>query len=137
MNLPDFLEAVVRWAGDRPDVVVAALVGSHARGGATDASDVDLVILTPDAAKYVAHPAWLARFGEVARHEVEDWGRLVSVRAFYADGLEVEYGFAAPDWAGVPTDAGTVRVVSDGMRILYDPRASSPPCGGRHRHPRG
>jgi hypothetical protein len=44
------------------------------------------------------------------------------VRAFYESGLEVEYGFTTPDWAETPTDAGTMRVVTDGMRVVYDPQ---------------
>ena len=60
----------------------------------------------------------LARSSNVDRRT---WGQVTSLRAFYKDGLEVEYGFSTRDWANVPMDAGSVRVVSDGMRILFDP----------------
>lgn len=43
------------------------------------------------------------------------------MRAFYDSGLEVEYGFATPDWAALPLDAGTRRAVADGVKVLYDP----------------
>jgi hypothetical protein len=38
-------------------------------------------------------------------------------------GLEVEVGTALPSWAATePVDAGTSRVVTDGMSVLYDPQ---------------
>jgi hypothetical protein len=39
------------------------------------------------------------------------------VEAFLA---EVEFGFAAPDWAAMPLDDGTRRVVAGGLRLLLD-----------------
>jgi hypothetical protein len=62
-------------------------------------------------------------FGGVAACREEDWGKVTSLRVFYQGGLEVEYGFALPGWAGVPVDPGTSRVVSGGMKVLYDPQA--------------
>ena len=65
-------------------------------------------------------PSWLAHFGDVQRHTIENWGRLTSLRAGYASGLEVEFGLALPQWATEP-DSGTERVVRDGMKVLWDP----------------
>src|SRR5687768_9570365 len=121
MNVSTFLDLFGRWAGEQPDVDAVALVGSHARDAAREGADVDLLILTADPAKYVQDHSWLAVFGEVRELRVENWGRVTSLRTFYAEGLEVEYGFAAPDWAAVPMDAGSVSVISDGMKILFDP----------------
>lgn len=37
-------------------------------------------------------------------------------------GVEIEFGFTQPTWASVdPVDAGTHRVVRDGLRPLFDP----------------
>ena len=36
-------------------------------------------------------------------------------------GLEIEYNFSTPSWASLPVDAGTRRVLNDGVKILYDP----------------
>jgi len=33
----------------------------------------------------------------------------------------IEYNFSTPSWAAIPVDAGTRRVVNDGMKILFDP----------------
>lgn len=121
MNVSDFLEVFSRWAGVQPDVKGIALVGSYARDAATVGSDVDLLILTTDAARYISDRSWLSLFGEVRECRVEDWGKVTSLRTFYQDGLEVEYGFSTPEWAVMPMDAASFRVVLDGMKVLFDP----------------
>ena len=121
MTPDDLVDAVAAWAVAQPDVAGAALVGSHARGEARPDSDVDFVILTDDSARYTAVHDWAAAFGRVTSTSVEDWGRVRSVRVHYVDGLEAEFGFAAPDWASTPCDAGTRDVVDGGFRILADP----------------
>jgi len=45
---------------------------------------------------------------------------VTSLRVYYVDGLEVEYGLASPEWASIPLDEGTQWVISGGMRILLD-----------------
>ena len=117
-----FLEAFSRWARTQPDIVAAALVGSHARGAATEGSDIDLVILTPAVDRYLRDRSWVSVFGKSAECREENYGRVTSVRAFYESGLEVEYGFTTPDWAEAPVDEGTLRVVAGGMKVLHDPR---------------
>jgi hypothetical protein len=120
MNVSAFLEAFSYWASAQPDVKAVALVGSYARSAATEGSDVDLLILTTDVAKYISDRSWVSLFGEAPECSVEDWGKVTSLRTFYKSGLEVEYGFSTPDWAKRPMDAGSLRVVSDGMKILLD-----------------
>jgi uncharacterized protein len=122
VDVKAFLDKFSGWASLRPDIEGVALVGSYARGVADEESDVDLIILTKQSERYLSDPAWAATFGEVTERKVEDWGRVKSLRVFYKDGLEVEYGFALPDWADIPSDAGTHRVVKGGMKILFDPR---------------
>jgi len=122
MIVPALLEAFVRWARSQPDIEAVALVGSHARGTATESSDVDLVILTPDVERYLRERSWVSLFGKVAECLEEDYGMVTSVRTFYESGLEVEYGFTVPDWAHPPVDEATLNVVRDGMKILHDPQ---------------
>lgn len=122
MNVSAFLEAVGRWARTQPDIEAVALVGSYARDAATESSDVDLVILTSGVDRYLRDRSWVSLFGEAGECREEDYGRVTSVRVFYRGGLEVEYGFTTPDWAEVPIDEGTLRVITDGMKVLHDPR---------------
>lgn len=121
MDVSALLRGAVAWAEGEPDVVGVALVGSHARGSARPDSDVDLVILARDPQPYLRDTRWPQRFGPVASCEPEDWGRVTSLRVLYEGGLEVEFGLTTPEWAELPVDAGTRRVVRDGMRVLHDP----------------
>lgn len=114
------LRDVCAWAQSEPALEAVALVGSQARGDATPHSDVDLVVLTARVAELLEDRAWVARFGQVKRVEREQWGRVTSLRVWYANGQEVEFGLTTPDWATSP-DAGTYRVVSDGIEVLWDP----------------
>jgi uncharacterized protein len=121
MHIEAFLFAFERWARAQTDIEGVGLVGSHARGTATEESDVDLLILTAKRERYFLDQTWVSLFGEIGKSQLEDWGKVESLRIHYRNGLEVEYGFATPDWARSPIDVGTLRVVSDGIRILYDP----------------
>jgi predicted nucleotidyltransferase len=122
LNVSAFLEAFSRWARTQPDIVAVVLVGSHARDAATESSDVDLVILTSVVDRYLRDRSWVSVFGESSECREEDYGRVTSVRAFYESGLEVEYGLTTPDWADAPVDEGTLGVVTEGMKVLYDPQ---------------
>jgi len=119
-HIRDFLDAFVTWASNQADVQGIALVGSYARAAGRDDSDIDLVILTDQPSKYLADLTWIERFGVVEKHQNEDYGKLISVRVWYQNGAEVEYGFTTPDWAAAPLDAGTSRVISDGMIVLFE-----------------
>jgi predicted nucleotidyltransferase len=116
------LESVTAWVKNRPDVQAAALVGSYAREAATERSDVDLLILTTEVEKYFQSPQWMSIFGEVDEYDVENWGKVEALRVFYKNAVEVEYNFSTPDWADIPVDEGTRRVVIGGLKILFDPQ---------------
>lgn len=115
-----FLNDFIAWAGAQPDIQAVALVGSYARNAATASSDVDLVVIVGNIDTYVQNTCWIEQFGVVERRRIEDYGKLVSVRAWYADGREIEYGITDASWAALPLDAGTQRVISDGMRVLFE-----------------
>lgn len=117
--IDNLLRKVLEWAVDRPNIHAIALVGSHARGAARPDSDVDLILLAERPQDFVANIEWLGTFGTVVRQVVEDWGRVTSVRAWYASGLEVEFGLASVEWATRP-DEGTHRVLEGGACVLMD-----------------
>ena len=119
-DIRDFLNPFIDWASDKPDVQGVALVGSYARGEAKDDSDIDLVILTDQPQKYLADLKWIERFGEPEKVQLEDYGRLQSLRVWYKNGVEVEYGITEPDWASVPLDPGTREVILGGMVVLFE-----------------
>jgi streptomycin adenylyltransferase len=115
-----FLLDLRQWAEQQKQIAGVLLVGSHARGQAREDSDVDVVLLALNLERYLEDRAWVGQFGAVARVEEEDWGRVTSLRVWYAGGLEVEFSWTEPDWASLPPDPGTQRVVSDGARIVWD-----------------
>ena len=109
------------WAERRPDVCGAALVGSWARGTARVTSDVDVVLLTTEPARYVDDVDWLHDLGAVRLVRTRSWGAVTERRVALPSGLEVELGIGSPSWASTdPVDPGTRRVVADGLRGLYD-----------------
>ena len=115
-----FLNEFTAWASVQSDMHAVALVGSYARNAATSTSDIDLVVITNCPDNYLRDLGWTRQFGQVRRQQIEDYGKLISVRVWYADGREVEYGIADESWAAVPLDAGTRRVISDGIRVLFE-----------------
>jgi predicted nucleotidyltransferase len=96
-GLRDFLTGFLSWASEQPDVQGIALVGSYARGAARDDSDIDFVILTDQPHQYLEDVAWIDRFGLVEKHQTEDYGKLTSLRVWYQNGMEVEYGITIKD----------------------------------------
>ena len=95
-HIQDFLNAFVNWASAQEDVEGIVLVGSYARGEARDDSDIDLVLLTKKVDRYLENVTWLERFGVVENYQIEDYGKLISIRVWYQNGVEVEYGITMP-----------------------------------------
>jgi predicted nucleotidyltransferase len=96
-HIRDFLNAFVQWASVQEDIQGVALVGSYARGAAQEDSDIDLIILTDQPQIYLADLIWIERFGVVEKHQIEDYGKLTSLRVWYQRGHEVEYGITVLD----------------------------------------
>jgi hypothetical protein len=115
-----FLKEFTEWAAGQADIQAVGLVGSYARGTAKESSDVDLVVIARNPEEYLRSTAWAGHFGQVERQQTEDYGLLTSLRVWYADGKEVEYGFTDDRWAATPLDEGTRRVIADGMRVLFE-----------------
>lgn len=118
---------VARWAEKQADVRGLAVVGSWARGDADKDSDVDFVLLVDQPDAYLNDAAWIEQFGAMALIRTKRWGVLTERRLALPSGLEVDVGIAPVSWAAkTPIDAGTIdvgtrQVVSDGIRVVYDP----------------
>ena len=110
-SVDNLINQFTDWAKSEVEIIGVALVGSHARGEAKPDSDIDLVIITSDPTSYINDLSWIGTFGEIKRYKVEDWGLLISLRVFFSGGPEVEFGIASLEWAAIPPDAGTARVV--------------------------
>lgn len=115
-----FLEEIANWASAQSDIQALALVGSYARGAAKETSDVDLVLITANPRRYLEDTGWIEQFGSVERRQTEDYGALTSLRVWYTDRREIEYGIADEKWASIPLDEGSRRVISDGMKVLFE-----------------
>ena len=128
-QVAQFLQEFAQWAAAQPGIAAVALVGSYARGAATATSDIDLVLLASDPRKYLDDTGWVERFGAVQQRQFEGYGKVTSVRVWYADGREVEYGLTDETWGADPADAGTQRVIADGMRVLFERKPLLSQCG--------
>jgi predicted nucleotidyltransferase len=115
-----FLTEFTQWAASQPGMLAVALVGSHARINATESSDVDLVIVARDPTEYVQDTRWAHHFGTISRQQIENYGKVTSLRVWYSTCHEVEYGFTDETWYALPLDEGTKKVISDGMQILTE-----------------
>jgi len=84
---------------------------------------VDLLIITRETKKYTESDNWLTMLGEPPVIRRQQWGTVTERRVCLPSGLEVEFGITTKDWVSIsPIDNGTLRVVSDGMKAIYDPR---------------
>jgi 3-methyladenine DNA glycosylase AlkD len=69
---------------------------------------------------YLLNTGWIGQFGALVKEQVEDYGKVTSLRVWYQDGFEVEFGLSVPDWAVMPVDSGTDRVIMDGIKVLLE-----------------
>lgn len=100
------------------------LLGSWARGTATQASDVDLVVVTREPASYTTGEEWIAGLPGARLHRTQPWGSILTERRLVLpSGLEIDVGITDPRWASTDSvDEGTASVIADGgLRALYDP----------------
>jgi hypothetical protein len=63
---------------------------------------------------------WTSLFGNVVREQTEQYGKCTSLRVWYDDGIEVEYAFVDEDWAALPVAEDTRKIVSDGMKVMFE-----------------
>ena len=120
LNVRTFLQNVVEWAKNEPDLLALALVGSYARGEASPESDVDLILLLRNPKEYLKDRDWISEFGEPGPIVQEEWGKVTSLRVLYADGLEVEFGLANLEWGSDSSDEGDAQVIKNGLVVLYE-----------------
>ena len=115
------LQEFKKWSDYQNQIKGVAIVGSFARGDFHSKSDVDLVIISTNKEVTIQDILSEFKYDVVNRHQLEQWGPfLTSLRIFYDNEIEVEYGVTTNVWVKEPLDKGTKEVVSNGFKILLD-----------------
>lgn len=115
------LSKIASWARNEKSISSLAIVGSYAIGTQTETSDLDIVVVSKKKETLLLNRNWTNLFGKKVKEEIENWGMLTSIRVWYIDIGEVEFGLVPHEWVRVPSNEGTTRVVNDGMHVVYDP----------------
>lgn len=115
-----FFEELKVYASETSHIESIIIVGSFARGTNTESSDLDIVIITSNKSGMIADQGFIQEFGEVYKQQTEYYGACMSIRVWYKDGKEVEFGIVEPSWISMPLDAGTDQVLSDGYKVIVD-----------------
>jgi len=117
----EFLEKLKRFAAEEFAIVAIVVVGSYARGTAGADSDIDLVLITNNRAQFLDERRWIEQFGKVDSCELEDYGLVQSLRVFFENGPEVEFGITSLDWVAETELGSTGAILAGGYLVIYDP----------------
>ena len=119
-NIENFLNELKKYAENSSSIQSLIIVGSYARNTFTENSDLDICIITENKSDIILNTEFVSLFGEVEKKQIEYYGACTSIRVWYKNGLEVEYGIVEPSWIKCPLDSGTQRVLKDGYKIILD-----------------
>lgn len=114
------LKDIKQWAENEKQVESIIVVGAYARGTYKKTSDIDLVIITSNKKEMLKNQNFIKVFGDVNKSQIEYYGACTSIRVWYKDGKEVEFGIVNPTWIEKPLDNGTNKVLSDGFKVIID-----------------
>lgn len=118
--IKDFINSLKEFSENDPHIESVIIVGSYARGTNKKSSDLDIVIITSNKTEMITNQDFIQGFGEVTQKQTEYYGACTSIRVWYKNGQEVEFGIVEPSWIEKPLDSGTNKVLSDGYRIILD-----------------
>lgn len=116
----EYIKAFEKWSNEQIDIKGVAVAGSFARGDFHSQSDIDLVIICANKEETLEQIKKDFRFHPIEKSSLEEWGILTSLRIFYCNGLEVEYGIVTDEWVKAPLDEGTKRVITNGFAIMTE-----------------
>ncbi|MBT9257674.1 nucleotidyltransferase domain-containing protein [Phycicoccus sp. KQZ13P-1] len=115
------IEHARRWAAGQGDVRACVVVGSYAYNAPRMGSDVDIIIVTEERARYLHDLEFAAGIAPKARLiRSEEWGALTERRVRLPSGLIVEFGIVDPSWCSLPLDPGTEQVLGRACWVLHD-----------------
>ncbi|MDE6406552.1 MAG: nucleotidyltransferase domain-containing protein, partial [Lachnospiraceae bacterium] len=109
--IENFINALKDFSANTSYIESVIIVGSYARGTNKESSDLDIVIITPNKSEMVRNQDFVQNFGEVLKKQTEYYGACTSIRVWYKNGQEVEFGIVEPSWIAIPLDTGTNRVL--------------------------
>jgi len=112
------LAPIIHWCRTDGRVKELLLVGSYAREEQRPDSDIDLVLIS-DNKESLLELDWIELYGRTSQVSREEYGACTSIRVFYEDGSEIEYGIVDMSWLSLPLDPGTERVLYDGHVVLF------------------
>ena len=118
--IKNFFAALKEYARSNSHIESVIIVGSYARGTNKKSSDLDIVIITSNKKEMITNQNFIQGFGDVSQKRTEYYGACTSVRVWYKNGQEIEFGFVEPSWIEKPLDNGTNKVLSDGYKIVLD-----------------
>lgn len=116
----DFFNELKEYARNTSHIEGIIIIGSYARGTNKENSDLDIVIITSNKSGMIANQDFTQDFGKVYKQQIEYYGACTSIRVWYEDEKEVEFGIVEPSWISMPLDTGTHKVLSDGYKIIID-----------------
>ena len=119
-KLEKFVIDIKAWAEKDIHIESIIIVGSYARGKNKETSDIDFCVITTTTAEMVENQDFVELFGEFEKKQTEYYGACTSIRVWYKDAPEVEFGIVEPSWIATPLDEGTHKVLSDGYKVVTD-----------------
>ena len=96
------------------DIECILVVGSVATETNTIGSDLDIMIITANKSFLVQDKSFIEYFGIVINSKIEYYGAYTSIRVWYQDENEIEFGIMDPSWISLTLDSGTKKVLTEG-----------------------
>lgn len=78
------------------------------------------MIITANKSFLVQDKSFIEYFGIVINSKIEYYGAYTSIRVWYQDENEIEFGMVDPSWISLPLDSGTRKVLTEGYKIIID-----------------
>jgi aminoglycoside 6-adenylyltransferase len=122
----DLIEAAIAdWAGGRPDVRAAVVVGSRARAEtpADRWSDLDVLLFADDPSRLIEDETWVAELGSPVLTFLEPtgFGERVERRVLYVHGEDVDFPLLAAAERHLLLELPEARrLIARGHRVLHD-----------------
>ena len=121
MDYEDLLKAIIGFARTSEDIAGLVLFGSRATQRADQYSDVDLIVVTSDPARYQASEDWIERIGMHWLSFYEDtFGGGRERRVLFENALDADFLFFTRDQLTSMIKESRARELSAGFVILYD-----------------